>query len=106
MIDLITSKQSHDLITNQIQSQYRLSSEKTDKANVIEFEGIFADKIKETNELQYVADVETQKFITGESDNIHDVMIAMEEATVSLQFVTQVRNKMVEAYQEIKNMQI
>ena len=44
--------------------------------------------------------------MVGESENIHDVMIAMEEATIALELTTQVRNKLVDSYQELKNMQI
>ena len=42
----------------------------------------------------------------GEPVELHDVMIAMEEADLSLRLALQVRNKLVEAYQEIQRMQV
>ncbi|PKM79132.1 MAG: flagellar hook-basal body complex protein FliE, partial [Firmicutes bacterium HGW-Firmicutes-13] len=42
----------------------------------------------------------------GEVDDLHQVIIAVEEAKLSMQFMVQVRNKIIEAYQEIARMQI
>lgn len=47
----------------------------------------------------------TPALITGELDNLHTMMIDMTEAQLTLQSAIQVRNKCVEAYNEIKNMQ-
>jgi len=46
------------------------------------------------------------KLALGQIDDIHQVTIAMEKATLSLQLAVQVRNRMVEAYQEISRMQV
>ena len=43
----------------------------------------------------------SKDFATGRTSDIHGVMIASEQATVSLQLATQVRNKVIDAYQEI-----
>jgi len=48
----------------------------------------------------------TNKLATGEINDLHQVMIAAEKANISLQFVIQVRNKAVEAYQEVMRMQV
>jgi flagellar hook-basal body complex protein FliE len=50
--------------------------------------------------------VATEAFISGEDLNIHEVMLITEEAKMSLQLAVQVRNKLVEAYQEINRMQL
>ncbi|WP_314209120.1 flagellar hook-basal body complex protein FliE [Vagococcus salmoninarum] len=47
----------------------------------------------------------TPALITGELDNLHTMMIDMTEAQLTLQSAIQVRNKCVESYNEIKNMQ-
>jgi len=70
------------------------------------FGNLFVQQLQATNQMQHRADVELQNFMIGESDNLHNVMLAMEEASISLQFTTQVRNRVIEAYQEIRNMQI
>jgi flagellar hook-basal body complex protein FliE len=43
---------------------------------------------------------------TGRADNLHDVVLSMEQANLSLQYAIQVRNKLLEAYQSISSMQI
>lgn len=52
------------------------------------------------------SDAQLRKLAAGETDNLHQVMIAMEEAKLSFQLALQVRNRMLEAYQEILRMQI
>ena len=44
--------------------------------------------------------------LSGETENVHEVMLKMQEAHIQFQLVTEVRNKMVEVYQEISRMQI
>ena len=61
--------------------------------------------IKETNDYSNKVEEEEIKFATGESDNLHDLMIAQQKATVSLQYTAAVKNTVVEAYKTIMNMQ-
>ena len=42
----------------------------------------------------------------GETDNLHQVMMALDKAKVSFQLMVQVRNKLLEAYQDVLRMQI
>ncbi len=46
----------------------------------------------------------TEDFATGKNRSLHEVMIASEKAGISLKFLIQVRNKLLEAYQEISRM--
>lgn len=48
---------------------------------------------------------EVQKVLTGESDNLHQAMISMQEASVSMDLLIEVRNKLVESYKELTSMQ-
>ncbi len=70
----------------------------------------FADTLKDAvgsvNELQQEADVQMQRLATGETKNIPEVMIAAEKASVSFKLLTQVRNKIIDAYQEVMKMQV
>lgn len=59
-----------------------------------------------TNETMLAADKASQDFAAGKGRDLHDVMIAMEKADLSLRTVTAVRNKVVEAYQEIMRMPV
>lgn len=64
------------------------------------------NKLDEVNEKQLVAESTTEKFLKGEDVDIHEVMIKTEEAKLSLELAVQVRNKLLEAYQEINRMQV
>ena len=57
-------------------------------------------KIKKTS------DVLTEKLINGEDVELHDVMIASQKASITLNATLEIRNKVVEAYQEIMRMQV
>lgn len=70
------------------------------------FTEMLAKTINETNEKQIVADQAIQKLSTGEEKNIHNVMITMEKADISLRLLVQMRNKVVEAYEQIMRMQV
>jgi flagellar hook-basal body complex protein FliE len=52
------------------------------------------------------ADQGLQGLATGDAQNLHQVMIALEEARVGVQLMVQVRNRLLEAYQEILRMQV
>jgi flagellar hook-basal body complex protein FliE len=62
--------------------------------------------VNKVNDLQLQADSEIKKLSTGESKGLHEVMLAVEKSGVAFQFLTQVRNKAMEAYQEIMRMQV
>lgn len=70
------------------------------------FGDILRDAINETNDLQKTADVKTQALATGKTTNIPDVMMAVEKADIALRLMTQVRNKIIEAYTEVMKMQV
>lgn len=48
----------------------------------------------------------TQKVLLGESSQLHQSMIAMQEASVAFSMMVEVRNKLVESYQELMRMQV
>lgn len=62
--------------------------------------------LSETNELQNDAEASEIEFALGKADNPHDMQIAAKKALTALQYTTAVRDKMIEAYKEIMNMQI
>jgi flagellar hook-basal body complex protein FliE len=63
-------------------------------------------QLGEVNELQMQSEKASEALAVGEADNIHEVMIRTEEAKLALEMTVQIRNKVVEAYQEIMKMQI
>jgi flagellar hook-basal body complex protein FliE len=72
----------------------------------VPFSEFLKNSITDVNNLQLEAGKMRQQLVTGEITDIHQVMIASEKASISLQFAVQVRNKLVEAYQEIMRMQM
>ena len=64
------------------------------------------DMIKETNQLSNEAEVEEINFALGYSDNTHDLQIAQEKANIALQYTIAVRDRFLESYQSIMNMQM
>lgn len=66
----------------------------------------FNELVSKVNDLQAQADGAVQQLATGDSKGLHEVMIAMEKSSISFQFLTQVRNKAIEAYNEMMRMQV
>ena len=62
--------------------------------------------VNETNDLSNVANAEQMNFALGYSDNTHDLAIAQQKAALSLQYTVAVKNKVMEAYREIMNIQV
>ena len=70
------------------------------------FGDVINDAISKVNDLQVESSKKTEDFISGVSDDIHSVIIAGSKADLALQMTLQVRNKVMEAYKEIMNMQM
>ncbi len=70
------------------------------------FQNVLSKAVDEINESQTRADTQIEQLAAGKVENVHQAMIALEEASIVLQFTSQVRNKVVEAYQEIMRMQV
>lgn len=70
------------------------------------FGDFLSNELDKVNDKQIEADNITQNYIKGDETDIHNVMISTEEAKMSLEMAVQVRNKIVEAYQEISRMQL
>lgn len=70
----------------------------------------FADTLKDAvnnvNTLQKESDVKMQEIATGKNHNIPEVMISAEKADIAFKLMVQVRNKIIEAYQEVMKMQV
>jgi len=59
----------------------------------------------QVNELQGTADTKAASVLDGSGMDVHSAMIAVEKADLSFQLMMQVRNKIVQAYQEVSRMQ-
>ena len=70
------------------------------------FGDMLSKAIADTNQAQIKADQAITDASTGKGDDLHEVMISMAEADLSMRLLVQMRNKAVEAYQEIIRMQV
>jgi len=70
------------------------------------FGELLQEALKKVNRQQVEAEEALQGLISGETQELHQIMIATEKARLSLQLTVQVTNKIIEAYREISRMQI
>lgn len=64
------------------------------------------DNIKTTNHYLSNAEDEEIKFAMGETENFHDLTIALQKASTALQYTVAVRDRLLDAYKELMQMQI
>jgi flagellar hook-basal body complex protein FliE len=81
------------------------SAPNTTGAPASSFGNLLTEAIQQVNDVEKSSQDELQKFLGNESD-LHSVMIALEKADLSFQTMMQVRNKFVQAYQEIMKAQV
>jgi flagellar hook-basal body complex protein FliE len=82
------------------------TSGKVEDKKETSFMDTLKEKLDEVNDKQLEAEDKTESFIKGDDVDIHEVMLASEEAKLSLELAVQIRNKLVEAYQEINRIQL
>ena len=87
------------------QSSGNLTNHPVEKASQ-GFADMMKSMISEVNDSQARGDLAIEQMQTGDAKHLHDVMIAVEEADVSLRMLVQIRNKALTAYEEIMRMQI
>lgn len=78
----------------------------TPAAAAVDFGQMLTDALAKVEQAQQDAADAAQRLATGEIQDIAEVTIASEKATLALQLTVQVRNKVLEAYQEIMRMQV
>ncbi|CAG7603118.1 Flagellar hook-basal body complex protein FliE [Paenibacillus solanacearum] len=71
-----------------------------------EFGKFLGNAIADLNNSQKTVDGLNEQFIKGDMTDVHQMMIATERASLGLELTVQVRNKVIEAYQEIMRMQV
>jgi flagellar hook-basal body complex protein FliE len=70
------------------------------------FSDVLGKFVNDVNSLQNKASESIEKLAAGEITDVHQVMIAVEEASTAMDFMLQIRNKIVDAYQEIMRMPV
>ena len=70
----------------------------------------FVDQLKnamtEVNDLQTRRETMVEQMVTGQATEVHDVMIAAKESQLAFELLLEIRNKLLESYQELMRMQV
>jgi len=92
------------LLPNKIDTNKKVEKNSGEKS--VDFGDLLKNALKDVNDAQLNADEAIKKVLNGETQNIHETMIALQKADVSLKLMLEVRNRLLEAYQEIMRTQV
>ncbi|MGB9755916.1 MAG: flagellar hook-basal body complex protein FliE [Desulfurella sp.] len=92
------------LIPSNLTTQINDNNNKNDEN--ASFADLLKKSINDVNNLQIAADTAIKEISTGKMDNIQDAVMAIEKADVSMRLLLEVKNKAVQAYNQIMNMQV
>ncbi|MGC3963593.1 MAG: flagellar hook-basal body complex protein FliE [Rhodocyclaceae bacterium] len=70
------------------------------------FSSMVSQGLNSVNSQLHASDIGLQKVAAGDAQSLHQLMIGMEEARLSFQLLMQVRNRVLEAYQDVMKMQV
>jgi flagellar hook-basal body complex protein FliE len=101
MIDKI-SIANQPLVTNGLHSKKISTPNEAHQA----FSTMLKNAINNVNDAQNKSDEMTVKLAKGENVDLHQVMISAEKASVTMAATMEIRNKVIEAYQEVMRMQV
>lgn len=82
------------------------STERAGQAKPGEFQDVLKQSIAEVNRLQADADKAINALATGKTDNVAEVMTAVQKADLAFKTLLQIRNKLMDAYNEVRQMRI
>ncbi len=87
--------------------QEQMQGPRSEQVNGPRFSDLFSQAIDKVNSVQQASSATANAYMRGDPNvDVTDVMIASQKSTVAFQAMTQVRNKVVEAYKDIMNMPI
>ncbi len=70
------------------------------------FKDVLMKNLNEVNAMQQDADQTLENFVTGKTQNMGEVISASQKASMAFSMLTQIRNKLQDAYDEVKNLRI
>lgn len=71
-----------------------------------DFRSLLVDHLGEVNRLQQEADTKVTQLMTGQTDDVAEVLTAVNKAGLAFDLLMEVRNKLVAAYEEIQQMRV
>ena len=82
------------------------NTEQAGAAQQSSFSNFIERAVHEVDGKMHAAASDQAKVMTGETNNLHQAMISMQEASVAFSLMVEVRNKLVDSYQELMRMQV
>ncbi|WP_431189519.1 flagellar hook-basal body complex protein FliE [Aciduricibacillus chroicocephali] len=76
------------------------------KSGGSDFGQMLKSAIEKVNDAQTESDMKTEAFASGKIENLHDVMIASQKASIMMETAVQMQKKAIDAYNEIMRMQV
>lgn len=90
---------------SEVQKDKNVTSNNVVSSKELSFTNVLKEELQKVNEKQINSDNTIQGYVKGEKD-IHEVMVASEEAKLSLELAIQIRNKLLNVYEEFNKMQV
>lgn len=76
------------------------------KEGTVAFGQVLSEAMQDVNKAQLESNEQIHQMLSGDIQDVHSAMIAVQKADLSFQMMMQVRNKLIDAYQEIMRMQV
>ncbi len=89
-----------------VEPQRGFSLEPASGAREADFGATLSDVLSEVNDLQLHSEDMLEQFAAGQVEHLHDVVIAQQEASIAMKLVQEMRDKLLQAYQEFMRMQV
>jgi flagellar hook-basal body complex protein FliE len=70
------------------------------------FSQVISKVVSEANEQQLHSENVVRDFVSGKTENVHDLVLSVAKADLSFRLVLEIRNRLIESYQEIMRMQM
>ena len=86
--------------------EFRPGAPSAAQGATVPFGQLLSEGLSQVNHDLVTSQVEMQRLATGDIQNLHQVMIRLEESRISFQLMLQVRGRLLEAYQDVMRMQI
>lgn len=84
----------------------KAASPAVDPSSGKDFKQMLVDSISEVNRLQAEAQNATEQLMTGQANNVSEVFSAVRKADIAFSLLMQIRNQLMDSYQEIRNMRM
>jgi len=103
MNEVIIQKTNPLQLLKQFESQAKTNAQASGAEN---FTSLLNEAMNEVDQAQKASDLQISKVVSGDVQDVHTAMIAMQKADLSFQMMMQVRNKLIDAYHEVMRMQV